>query len=269
MKNHFFLSLIISSVFLSSCLSKADIDLVEEIPQKKLLLSKMITIYYDNPNNPETTVGTLSYNDDMQLVASDSDGRTATFEYDASGKPVKANYYKLDKTLEYYSLYSYNGDQLANIKSIYENASSNRNVFYTYDSKGKVETSTLCQTADCSGASKSSYVYNGDNVSVETNVLGGTIAYTYKVEFSYDDKLNPFTNINTNLRIMMGGAYTLSKNNYTTEKISSKNSDGTWTQNQNIFYTIEYNDSNLPTKIVGKDANGNKYVEQNYEYISK
>lgn len=269
MKNHFFLSLILSSVFLSSCLSKADGDLLEELPEKKLLLSKMITIYYDNPNNPETTVGTLSYNDKGQLISSDSDGRNATFEYDASGKPLKAVYSNEDQTPDYYSVYTYNGEQLISIKSLYVNPSFNRNVFFTYDSKGKVETSTLCQSADCSGASKSSYVYNGDNVSVETNVLGGTFAYTYKVEYSYDDKSNPFTNVNSNLRIMMGGAYTLSKNNYTTEKISSKNNDGTWTPSQNITYTIEYNDSNLPTKVIGKNANGTKYVEQNYEYITK
>lgn len=269
MKNHFLLGLIATSLFLSNCRSKDDNDFVEEIPEKKVLLSKMTTTYYDNPNNPETTVGTLSYNDKGQLVSSDSDGRNATFEYDASGKPLKTFYSKEDQTPDYYSIYTYNGEQLTSIKSLYVNPSFNRTVYYTYDSKGKVETSTLCQSADCSGASKSSYVYNGDNVSVETNVLGGTFPYTYKVEFAYDDKSNPFTNVNSNLRIMMGGAYTLSKNNYTSEKISSKNSDGTWTQNQNITYTFQYNDSNLPTKVIGKNANGTLYVEQNYEYITK
>ena len=68
---------------------------------------------------------------------------------------------------------------------------------------------------------------------------------------------------------MMGGSYTMSKNNYTSSKNYYKNSNGNWIQNGNITYNIQYNDSNLPTKVVGKDENGNNYVQYNYEYITK
>ncbi len=211
MKNHLFLSLIISSVFLFNCKSNDDNDVTEETPDKKLLLSKTTTIYYDNPNNPETTVGILSYNDNGQLISSDSDGRAASFEYDTSGKPTKINYYKTDKTLDYYNLYTYNGEQLMNIKAVYTNPNFNRTISYNYDSNGKLTGSTMCQSADCTNPYISTYTYSGDNISSESTVSGGITGYNYKSEYSYDDKLNPFININKDIKIMMGGAYTMSK----------------------------------------------------------
>lgn len=267
MKNKVLLGLLASSIIFSSCNNNDD-DTTQIIDEKQLL-SKITTIYYDNPDNPETTVGTMFYNDNGQLVASDSNGRTSSFEYDNNGKVTKANYYKLDKTLEYYSVYNYDGDKIMNIKAIYDNPNFNRSISFSYDSNGRVIKSSLCQSENCSNPDTDSYTYNGDNISVETKQLNGTISYTYKTESAYDDKLNPFTNIDKNLKIMMGGAYVLSKNNYTSQKLSYKNSDGSWTQNQTITYTIQYNDANLPTKVIGKEANGNNYVQYNYEYITK
>lgn len=66
----------------------------------------------------------------------------------------------------------------------------------------------------------------------------------------------------------MGGAYTLSPNNYTTEKISYKTNSGSWTESQVNTYEIQYNSAQLPTQVTGKDANGNNTVKYNYEYIS-
>jgi len=269
MKNHFFLGLIITSALLSNCTSKDDNDFVEEITDKKVLLSKMTTIYYDNPNNPETTVGTLSYNDNGQLTASDSDGRAATFEYDTNGKPTKVNYYKADKTLDYYDVYTYSAEQLTNIKAVYTNPNFNRSTSYTYDSSGKLTGSTMCQSADCTNPYISTYTYSGNNISSESTVSNGIANYSYKNEYSYDDKLNPFTNNSKYIKIMMGGAYTLSKNNYKSSKNYYKSSDGNWVQTRNITYTIQYNDSNLPVKVIGKDANGKNYVQYDYEYITK
>ncbi|AZA60915.1 hypothetical protein [Chryseobacterium indoltheticum] len=266
MKKYFFLSLMSSVVFFNSCNSTDEYELITDPVQQRILLSKVTTVYYDNPANPQTTVSTLEYNNQGQLIKTSSAGRNSINEYDATGKPIKTNYYKTDGTLEYYALYTYNNDQLQNVKAIYTDTSLNRTINYAY-SNGKVSTSTLCQTADCSNPGISSYTYNGDNITVETSEMGGTITSFTKNEYLYDNQLNPYTFTNKYFRIMMGGAYALSKNNYASERISFKDSAGNWVQNQNIIYEIQYNSAQLPVQVIGKAANGNNYVKYNYEYI--
>lgn len=255
-------------VFFNSCSSDDDnegANAPSEQPQ--LLLSKVTTVYYDNPSKPETTVSILNYNNQKQLIKIISEGRNSTFEYDNTGKPSKTIYYNPNGTVDYYSVYTYNGDQLTDIKAIYANSDGNRTVTYNYNTNGQMISSTLCQNPECSSPAIDTYVYNGDNISSETSTWGGFMTYSNKRDFSYDDKLNPYTNINKYLKIMMGNAYSLSKNNYLVEKISDKDS-GVWQQNQTITYTIQYNSSNLPVQVVGTEANGKKYVQYNYEYIT-
>lgn len=269
MKKYFFLGLVSSVVFLNSCNSTDENEMITDpIAEPKILLSKVTTVYYDNPSNPETVISTLQYNNQGQLIKTTTAGRNSTNEYDSSGKPVKTNYYKTDGTLEYYSTYTYSGDQLQNVKAIYSNPDFNRTINYTYNN-GKVATSTLCQTANCSNPSVSNYTYNGDNITVETSEMGGTISISTKHEYLYDNQLNPFTFTNKYFRIMMGGAYALSKNNYASEKISFKDNSGNWVQNQQVIYDIQYNSAQLPSQVIGKDTNGNNYVKYNYEYIAQ
>lgn len=45
-------------------------------------------------------------------------------------------------------------------------------------------------------------------------------------------------------------------------------STGNWIQIQNITYEIQYNNTQLPSKVIGKDAHGNTLIEYNYEYIT-
>jgi len=263
MKKYFYLSLIGSSIVFNSCSSSNDDnEIIIDPVGKGLLVSKVTTIYYDNPSTPETNIATFEYNTQGDLTKISSEGRTSSFEY-SNGKPVKVNYYNADQTLDYYVAFSYNGDQLMNIKAIYTNPNFNRKSTYTYNSTGKLASSTLCQSEDCSNQIITTYAYNGDNISVETSTFSNS-----KKEFSYDDKLNPFTHTNPYLRILLERADVLSKNNYTTQKISYKQSDGSWTQSQNITYTIQYNNANLPVEVTGKEANGNNYVKYKYEYIS-
>ncbi|SDJ18405.1 hypothetical protein [Chryseobacterium jejuense] len=269
MKNYLFLGMMSAVVFFNSCSSNDDNEgpnISSEQPQ--LLLSKVTTVYYDNPSEPETTVSTLSYNNQRQLIKTISEGRASTFEYDNTGKPSKTIYYNPDGTVDYYSSYTYNGDQLTNIKAIYANSDSNRTVTYNYNANGQMTSSTLCQNPECSSPATDTYVYNGNNISSETSTWGGFMTYSNKRDFSYDDKLNPYTNINKYLKIMMGSAYNLSKNNYLVEKISSKD-NGVWQQNQTITYSIQYNSSQLPVQVIGTEANGRKYVQYNYEYITQ
>jgi YD repeat-containing protein len=257
-----------SVVFLNSCESEDVIDLSNDFVEPKILLSKVTTVYYDNPANPQTNIATFTYNNKGELAKIISEGRTSNFEYDGAGKPTKTNYYKADGTLDYYSTYTYNGDQLLNIKAIYTNPDFNRTISYTYEN-GKMVTSTLCQSANCSNPSTSSYTYNGENITVETSVIGGTFSTSTKHEYLYDNQLNPFTYTNKYFKVSIGGAYVLSKNNYTTERISYKDGSGNWIQNQYVIYDVQYNSAQLPTQVVGKLSDGSNYVKYNYEYITQ
>lgn len=252
------------SLLLSSC---STTDENPENPnagtEPQMLLSKITTIYYDNPSNPETTVSTLEYNSQRQLTKILSEGRSSTYQYDATGKPVRTNYYKTDGSLEYYNTYTYNGNQLEKTMAIYSNSDYNRTITYTYNN-GKVVSSSLLQSG--SNPITDSYTYTGENISSEIHESGGIIS-ARKREFSYDSKSNPMNHLDKYLKIMMGGAYALSPNNYVTEKISYKTNSGSWTESQANTYDIQYNNAQFPTQVIGKDANGNITVKYNYEYI--
>lgn len=265
MKRFLSAAVISFGLFVNSCSNNDEnAETTDPVTESQTLLSKITTVYYDNPANPETTISTLEYNSQRQIIKISFDGRSSTYEYDTSGKPVKTNYYKADGSLEYYNTYSYNGDQLEKTMAIYSNPDYNRIITYTYNN-GKVTSSTLLQSA--SNAITDSYIYNGENISSEIHESGGIIP-AIKREYSYDNKSNPFTHFNKYLKIMMGGAYALSPNNYTTEKISYKTGAGTWTESQLNTYEIQYNEAQLPIQVIGKDANGNNTVKYNYEYTS-
>ncbi|KAB1230731.1 hypothetical protein [Chryseobacterium viscerum] len=267
MKNFLFLGLMSSVVFFNSCSSNDDNDGTNTPSEPKVLLSKITTVYYDNPAQPQTSIQTLEYNSQGELIKTLSASGTSKFEY-SNGKPVKTTYYKPDGTVDYYSSYTYNGDLLTTVKAIYTtNPDYNRTITYNYNTNGQVISSSLCQSPDCSNPIVDTYVYNGNNISSETSEGGGS-SYSTKIVYSYDDKLNPYTNINKYLKIMMGGAYAVSKNNYLTEKISFKN-NGTWEQNQTRTSTIQYNSSGLPAQVISKEANGSLSAQYNYEYITQ
>ena len=178
MKNKLFLYLSFASLIFASCSSSGERDEPIVQPEKKILLSKITTTYYDNPNNPDTSFDNLFYNDKGQLIKS------------VSGE--------------------------------------NR----TYNNLGKLISSSLCQGENCNNPNKETYTYNGDNIITEINETTTVYGLNTKREFTYDDNLNPFTYTNRYHKIMMGGAYAMSKNNYITEKISYKDNNGNWIQNQ-------------------------------------
>lgn len=265
MKNKLLFCLVSGSFLLMNCSSDDRFDEPVKVKEKKLLLSKISSVYYDNPENPETTISTLTYNDKGEMVKSNSEDGISVFEYDTDGKPLKALYYN-NNILAYTSIYKYSGDKLTSVKSVYDNPNFNREFSFTYNSVGKVTSTKLCQGENCNNPSTTTYTYIEDNISVETSSWG---MYSTKRDYQYDDHVNPFHYTNSYLKLVMGGAYVMSKNNYTTEKISNKNSDGNWLQSQAITYSFQYNSEKLPTEVIGKDQNGNNYVKYNYEYILK
>ncbi|UTX50365.1 hypothetical protein [Chryseobacterium sp. MA9] len=266
MKKILFLGLMSAVVFFNSCSSNDDNEGIKTSSEPKVLLSKITTVYYDTPSQPQTSVETLEYNSQGELIKTLSASGASTFEYN-NGKPARINHYNTSQTLEYYSVFNYNGDQLASVKAIYPNPNFNRTITFNYNTSGQVISSTLCQSPDCSNPGIDTYTYDGNNISSETSETGGS-SFSNKTVFSYDDKLNPYTNINKYLRIMMGRAIVMSPNNYLTEKISYK-SNGVWIQNQTRTSTIQYNSAGLPVQIISKEANGNLSVQYNYEYISQ
>lgn len=234
----------------------------------KKVISKIAITYYDNPSNPETDYAQFFYTNGVMSKTEYTNGRYALYEYDPSGKYIKSTFYKNDNTVEYTTLNTYTGDLLTSSKSIYTNTSYNRYYTNTYNANSQLTSLSLCQSQEnCTSPSIRNYSYLGNNVANEIHNGGSYLYGTTKREYTYDNKKNPYSYASKHMKSVMGGADVLSENNYISEKISSKNADGTWTVNQNISYQIQYDADQFPTEILGKDSNGNNYVKYKYEYI--
>ncbi len=262
MKNYLFLGMMSTVIIFNSC-SNGD-DNTNDSSEKKLLLSKVTTTYMGIPDNVETGILTFEYNNKGQLVKMQSKDGATTFEYN-NNKPVKSNYYNSQQKLEYYSEFSYDGNQLIGNKVVSPTPQNNITYKYTYALNGQLATSTICNSVNCTSPTIEYYTYNGDNVSVYTVNIGET-NFSLKNEYSSDNKFTPYTNINKYLKIFFRRTETLSKNNYLTDKNSS-NSSGNWLPNDTITYTLEYNSSGFPIKSLGKNQNGKSIVQYDYEYI--
>lgn len=256
-----------SVVVLNSCENEDKIEYITDSTEQRILLSKVTTVYYNNPANPQTSVATLEHNNQGQLIKISSENRITTLEYNNAGKLFKTIYYLANGTIDYYTSYTYNGDELKTVKAIYTNTSYNRTTTYIY-TNGKVTNTNLCQSTNCSNPSTNLYTYNGENISTEISSGNGISGIsTIKREFLYDNKKNPYSLINKDFRISVSGGQFLSENNYTSEKISQKDSSGNWVQLENINYEIQYNSAHLPIQIVGKTTTGANYVKYSYEYV--
>ncbi|KAA2224112.1 hypothetical protein [Chryseobacterium sediminis] len=265
MKIQFFIGLMSSFLFFNCSSNNEENETNPSEPQ--ILLSKATTVYHGNSTNPSTDVVKFDYNNQKQLIKISSENTISILEYDATGKPSKINYQKTDGTGAYYKTCTYNGDQLTMVKTIYPTSTYNTAITYN---NGKVTATSLCESPNCTNPSTTSYSYSENNVSEENSIsdgIGG--AHHFKKEFSYDNRVNPYSLINRYFRIFMGGPQFLSQNNYTAEKISKKDNAGNWNQILNITYQIEYNNSQLPTQVIGKDDDGNEFVRYTYEYITQ
>lgn len=264
MKNYLFLGLIGAVVSFSSCSSSNDETNIE--PEKKLLISKFTTVYYDNPSQPETVDQTFEYNNKGELIKILHKGLATTFEY-IDGKPVKANFYNNKQELSYSSVFYYKGALLDKTQQTYANSLS-RTTNYTYAANGQLTNITNCMSANCTDPGSTSYTYSGENVSTEIRSTPGSPSYVYKEEYSYDNKLNPHTNTNKYLRIVMGSPDVISKNNYIIDKSSTKTGT-TWAAGETTSYTLEYNTAGLPVKATGIGSDGKLSVLHTYEYITQ
>ncbi|MDR6489252.1 hypothetical protein J2799_003791 [Chryseobacterium vietnamense] len=265
MKNQLFVGLMSSFLFLS-CSSSNDENNEPNPSDPQILLSKVTTVSYTSPSGPQTSIAKFDYNSQKQLLKITSENTTSVLEYDSAGKPSKITYQKPDGTVAYYKTFTYNGDQLTTVKTIYSDTHYNTAMTYT---NGKVTATSTCESSNCPIPSTMSYTYSGENVSEEISVndgIGGP--HINKREFSYDNKINPYSLLGKYFRAITGEAQFLSQNNYTTLKISGKDDAGNWNQILNFNYQIEYNNNQLPTQVMVKVDN-NDYAKYTYEYITQ
>jgi len=95
-------------------------------------------------------------------------------------------------------------------------------------------------------AGKSEFTYTGDNVSMlkmyefDVATMGLKLAAT--MEYTYDDKTNPFIGIG--IDNLMGDVMFMSKNNVITETI--KDADGIVQNDASLNYTYTYSNNNYP-----------------------
>lgn len=254
MKNYLFLGLMGAAVFFNSCSSNDDND---ETTGNRLLLSKVTTTYADPLLSFLNGSQIMEYNSKGQLIKMQSSEGISTFEYN-NGKPVKANNYNVKQQLESYFEFNYSGDQLTSNKLIHTNSQNNRTHQYTYNAAGQLTTYTICKSANCSDPSIETYTYNGGNVSLRTLKDDELVS-----EYSYDNKVNPYTNTNKYLKVLWANNEILSKNNCTISRNNSKH-----TGQDITVYTFEYNSSGFPIKTIGKSNNGELFVQYDYEYIT-
>ncbi|SDJ18438.1 hypothetical protein [Chryseobacterium jejuense] len=265
MKNYLFLGMMGAALFFNSC-SNND-DNINEATETKLFLKKAVINYYDSPYEPESITDEFEYNTKGELVKMWTNGKLSTIEYN-NDRPTKVNYYTNENKLEYYSNLYYTGNQLNQVKSMYVNMHPIGTLNYAYNSEGQLISSTNCQSVECTKPDTETLTYKGDNVSTHIMAITSGINFSIKSEYSYDNKLNPYTNINKYLKIMMGDVNPLNKNNYTVIKNSNKWNNGNWELSENTTYTYEYNSSGFPVKVVGTNSKGNIAVQYNYEYIT-
>jgi hypothetical protein len=119
---------------------------------------------------------------------------------------------------------------------------------YTYSSSKLTKLSMFFEVlSQMKEIQKSEFEYSGDNVSKITNYEIGaslTLELSGTVEYTYDDKKNPFLNIG--LDYFMGDIQFISKNNYT--KMTTKDETGTTIDDESTNATYEYSAENYPTK---------------------
>lgn len=224
----------------------------ELLNQKKLMVSQFTTISFDNPNSPEVVNLYFKYNSsgDVVNIHSDASAEYMLLDYTADKKINKIDNYK-NKKIEYTEVFTYQNNQLEKIVAEYDNKAFNRYIDYTYNDNGKLSSQSICEGPPCRN-NKTKYYYEGDNIKAIVNDSGWGSLYT-----TYDNKYNPFINMNKYLRVDFAGLVPINVNNVLTEE----------TNGHHITYTIDYNSAGFPVKIIGKDEKGNNWVQYNYEYI--
>ncbi len=243
------------------CMSCSDRKNDEVTIENKTVISKITSTFYDTQSSPNVYTDVFAYDNNgnmTKMYGINADGYSI-FEYSSDKKLNKIIHYGKDnKTIKFTDIFTYQGDQLIKYIADYEDKTSNRIIEYTYDNNGNLKTTSICEGPPCPIPHKTTFSYTDGNVKFMTSQSPGN-SYIPSNEYSYDNKQNPFINMNKYLRILLSGRYLMSANNVVTEKMNYSSSV--------ITYTIDYNTEGFPTKILGKDQNNNKWVQYNYEYI--
>ncbi|MDV2445986.1 hypothetical protein CMU93_00540 [Elizabethkingia anophelis] len=258
MKKLYFLTAVSTAILLASCSDSKNDDVSVE---RKTMVSKVIYTSFENPSSPKTVTDIFTYDANGNMVKMNginSDGYSV-FEYSADKKINKIIHYDKDnKTIRLTDIFTYQGEVLIKYLADYEDKTSNRLIEYTYDNNGNLKTSTICEGPPCTSTHKTTFSYNGGNIQSLTNQSTGG-SYISTTQYTYDNKSNPFINMNKYLRILLSGRYLMNANNEITIRDNYSNGQ--------ISYTVNYNNEGFPTKILGKDEKNNNWVQYEYEYI--
>lgn len=184
------------------------------------------------------------------------ENRTETFEYNTNGKLVK-NVFSYTKS---YETYEYNASGNVSKRSFYgEDNTLSRYETYTYQN-GKVS------EANSSDGTKSTFVWDGDNLTSITQVNSPSgINDTYSFS-NYDTWLNPLYVLSKNMGLPF---VELSKNNY---KNTTHSSTGNSTVNESSTNVYTYDSNGKVIKYIQtRSDNSNPSQESNglstiYEY---
>lgn len=261
-------AVLISIICLSGCSTEREDEPLPKLVEERTLLTKITTKDYRYfSSSPLITVTKFSYNDQRQLTEINSEAERAVFEYESSGKPGKSLYYKPDGTYMYTKIYVYEGDRLTKINSVYEDASQNSSVTYSYNASGQVAGVKQCKNQDCSSPTTSTYTYQNKNVTTAVIETASPIPSVTTRKHTFDDKKNPYSALNPYIRIMLGSSLSLNENNYDSQEVLVNY--GTYGVFNYYIYNSQYNSENYPTftQVVG--GNATREVEYLYEYMIK
>lgn len=261
-------AILISIICLSGCSTEREDEPLPKPMEERTLLTKITTKDYRYfSNSPLITVTKFSYNDHRQLTEINSEAERTVFEYENSGKPVKSLYYKPDGTYIYTKIYVYEGDRLTKINSVYEDASQNSTVTYTYNASGQMVGIKQCKNQNCSSPTTFTYTYINKNVATAVSQTTSPSPSTTTRKYTFDDKKNPYSSLNTYIRIMLGSSLSLNENNYDSQEVLVNY--GTYGVFNYYIYNSQYNSENYPTFTSVVGGNATREVEYLYEYSIK
>jgi hypothetical protein len=228
-----------------------------------ITLVKKLTNTADNGNGDnETYVLEFDYNSDKKLTKIRINNYYTELIYN---DPTRIEYKNVNENGESNSFGNYYLNTEGNITHCIANDSGYiYRIDFSYSNDGKLTQTMTCNgTEPCINSPVSTqYFYSGDNIIkmvMNTNFGGNPSSYTY--HYSFDNKFNPFYNLDYPTKIIINDMFgnTLSQNNVIQEiKYSG----------EVINYSNFYNTDNYLTNSIGTfEATNSFYVKNEYEYI--
>jgi hypothetical protein len=251
------IALLATSVFFFGCnTDSVDVSEIESgIVPKKI----KETIYYDSTMPPDISEVIFNYENGVLLSVKRTDDTYET-KYTYNGdKLIKVSNYK-DSKLRYEDIISYEGDLITGVYNtnddwksefVYEKGALKRFVYYSRDSQSP--TWEVYQTKDI-------FFHNSNLIKEVENNINKYSPSSYRNEYQYDTKKNPFKNLNPYLKFFFDFETidVLSINNMLS--ITSFEDAASTTVSAKKTLEYSYNSKGYPISV--KKKNGSKLISQ-------